>query len=107
MKRVGFIFKIKPELKDEYKKAHDKIWPDMAQALRNHGMNNYSIYFRKDGTLFAYVEVNGNFEEVMTRLSKTEINKKWQEYMEKFFIKEDKSTLGPEIEILEEVFQLD
>ena len=107
MKRVGFIFKIKPELKDEYKKAHDEIWPEMAQALKNHGMNNYSIYFRKDGTLFAYVEVNNDFEKVMAKLSKIEINKKWQKYMEKFFIKEDKSTLGPKIEILEEVFHLD
>lgn len=52
MKRVGFIFRIKPEVKDEYKKAHDEIWPDMVQALKNYGMNNYSIYFKKDGTLF-------------------------------------------------------
>ena len=35
----------------------------------------------------------------MAKLSKVEVNKKWQKYMEKFFIKEDKSTLRVEIDL--------
>jgi L-rhamnose mutarotase len=106
MQRVAFTFKIKPELKVEYKKAHDEIWPEMASAIKNAGISNYSIYFRKDGTLFAYLEVEGDFKKQMEKLSKLEVNARWQKYMDKYFVKEDKSILGPETEVLEEVFHL-
>jgi len=99
MQRVGFTFKMKPELKAEYKKAHDEIWPELAKSLNEYGMHNYSIYFRGDGTLFAYLEVE--------KFSKLDVNERWQNYMDQYFVKEDKSILGPEIEILEEVFHLD
>ena len=49
MKRYTFTMRIKPELKAEYKKAHDEIWPDMAKAIRDSGIRNYSISFRPDG----------------------------------------------------------
>jgi len=104
--RVGSIFKIKPELKAEYKKAHDEIWPELAKAIKDAGISNYSIYFRKDGTLFSYLETD-NYEKAMKELAKTDVNTRWQKHMEKYFVKEDKSILGPEIEILEEVFHLD
>ena len=107
MQRTGFTFKIKPELKAEYKKAHDEIWPEMAKAINEYGIHNYSIYFRKDGTLFAYLEVEGDFSEQMEKFRKTDVNKRWQQYMDKYFVKEDSSILGPEIEMLEEVFHLD
>jgi len=105
MQRVGFAFKIKPELKDEYKKAHDEIWPEMASAIKDAGISNYSIYFRKDGTLFSYMETD-DYEGAMAKLAKTEVNARWQKYMDKYFVKEDKSILGPETEVLEEVFHL-
>jgi L-rhamnose mutarotase len=46
MKRYASIFRIRPELKAQYKKDHDEIWPDMAEAIRKAGYRNYSIYFR-------------------------------------------------------------
>lgn len=107
MQRVGFSFKIKPEMKEEYKKAHDEIWPDMIEAMHEHGIRNYSIYFKKDGTLFAYLEVDGDYEEVMAEFSKTSVNERWQNYMDKFFVKSDSSLLGPEVTMLEEVFHMD
>lgn len=106
MGRTAFIFKIKPELKEAYKKDHDEIWPELAQAIRDAGLRNYSIFFRKDGTLFAYVE-SDDFEKAMSELGKTEVNARWQKFMDKYFIKTDPSVLGPEIEIIEEVFHLD
>jgi len=106
MGRTAFMFKIKPELKTEYKKAHDEIWPEFAKAINDVGISNYSIYFRKDGTLFAYLEVD-DYNKAMGELGKTELNAKWQIFMDRFFVKEDPSTLGPEIELLEEVFHLD
>jgi L-rhamnose mutarotase len=107
MKRVGFNFKIKPELKNGYKKAHDEVWPEQVQAVKDCGISNYSIFFKKDGNLFAYLEIEGDFNEAMAKLAKMEINQKWQKYMDQYFVKEDKSILGPEMEILEEVAHVD
>lgn len=107
MQRVGFTFKIKPELRQEYEKAHDEIWPELAKAINDYGMHNYSIYFKKDGTLFACLEVEGDFTKQMEEFSKLDVNSRWQKYMDRFFVKEDRSILGPEIEMLEEVFHLD
>ncbi len=107
MKRIGFTFKIKPELKAEYKKAHDEIWPELAKTINDCGMHNYSIYFRKDGTLFACLEVEGDFQKQMEELSRLDVNKRWWDYMDKYFVKENNSIIGPEIEMLEEVFHLD
>jgi len=106
MARAAFLFRIKPEMKEEYKKVHDEIWPELAAAIRDAGMSNYSIYFRKDGTLFAYLEVDDT-KKAFEQLGRTQVNERWQKYMDKFFIKEDKSILGPQIEWLEEVFHLD
>jgi len=105
MKRFAFLFKIKPELKAEYKKAHDEIWPEMADAISKSGIKNYSIFFRKDGTLFAYLE-SEDPEKAFKYLAEQEVNTRWQKAMDKFFIKENQSILGPQIEQLEEVFHL-
>ncbi|MFC2145063.1 L-rhamnose mutarotase [Actinomycetota bacterium] len=107
MQRVGFTFRIKPELKDGYKKDHDEIWPEVTQTIKDSGIKNYSIFFRKDGTLFAYLEIDGDFEEEMKKTAGTDVNRRWQEAMEKYFVKEDESILGPETEMLEEVFHQD
>jgi L-rhamnose mutarotase len=106
MKRFAFLFKIKPELKAQYKKAHDEIWPDMAKAIRDSGITRYSIFFREDGTLFAYLE-SADPEKSFKYIGKQEVNKRWQEAMERFFVKETSTVLGPEIETLEEVFHID
>jgi L-rhamnose mutarotase len=106
MKRFGFIFRMKPEMKDEYKKAHDEIWPDMAAAIRESGIRNYSIFFRKDGTLFGYLE-SEDPERAFEYLGGQEVNTRWQKAMDKFFVKSDPELLGPEIETIEEVFHLE
>jgi L-rhamnose mutarotase len=106
MKRTAFIFRIRPEMKEEYKKAHDEIWPELAKAINDVGIKNYSIFFRKDGTLFAYLECD-DYNKAIGILSKTDVNARWQNYMNKFFIKDDPDILGPQIEMIEEVFHLD
>ena len=105
-KRYSFIFKIKPELKDEYKRDHDKIWPDMARALRRSGFRNYSIFFRKDGTLFGYFE-SRDPKSTFERMAKQEVNGRWQNAMAKYFVKKDPAVVGPEMDELEEVFHID
>jgi L-rhamnose mutarotase len=106
MQRYAFVFRIKPELKDEYRKDHDEIWPDMAEAIRNSGIQNYSIFFRKDGNLFAYFEADDSVE-AFEYIAGQEVNERWQKAMDRYFVKEDTTLLGPEMEEMEEVFHID
>ncbi len=105
MKRYGSVFRIKPELVQEYKKKHDEIWPEMAEAIQASGISNYSIFFRRDGTLFSYFECD-DASRAFALLRSTDVNRRWQSAMEVYFVKNDPSVLGPESEDLEEVFHL-
>jgi L-rhamnose mutarotase len=53
--RQSWVMKLKPGCAAEYKRRHDELWPEMAEALRRDGLRNFSIY-RHGLTLFAYVE---------------------------------------------------
>lgn len=116
MVQFGFTFKIKPEMKEEYTKAHDNIWPEYANAVRDAGITNQSIFYQKDGTLFIYFE-SEDPEKSLNILSKNPLNDKWQKEMERFLLKEDNKSVNdsqkkgsaleefrPEVEILEQVF---
>ena len=110
MHRYGSIFRIRPEYKDEYKKAHDEIWPELAREINAVGIKNYSIFFREDGLLFSYFETDldkKEFEKRLEKYWKKDIVKKWSEHMTRYIIKKDKSSADPEAEDLEEVFHLD
>ncbi len=106
MRRYSFQMRIRPELKAEYKKRHDELWPDMARAIRESGIRNYSISFRQDGLLFGYFEA-ADPAKSLEKLGKTDVNARWQESMDRFFVKKEPNTVGPDIEELEEVFHLD
>ena len=45
MKRVAFTMQLKPGQKEEYKKRHDEIWPELKQLLKQAGISEYSIFF--------------------------------------------------------------
>ena len=106
MSRYGMLNKIKKDKIEEYRKAHEKIWPEMLKALSDSGFKNYSIFTRNDGTLFSYFE-HKNLSEGMKMLFEKEVNTKWQKYMDNYFIKKDKKISGPEYEELKEVFHMD
>ncbi|MBI1281568.1 MAG: L-rhamnose mutarotase [Anaerolineaceae bacterium] len=106
MQRVGFIFKIKQDRIEEYKKHHAAVWPDMLDALRRHGWHNYSIFLRPDGLLFGYYEAAESPQASEAGMAKEAINLKWQEFMGPFF---ESITGRPDenMQKLEEVFHLD
>ena len=35
--RQSWVMRLKPGCEDEYKKRHDDLWPEMAEALRRGG----------------------------------------------------------------------
>lgn len=59
MTRVAFKMRLRPGAAEAYEKAHDEVWPEVLELIRQSGIRNYSI-FRQDLDLFAYFEVEGD-----------------------------------------------
>jgi L-rhamnose mutarotase len=103
-KRFGFKMKMLPGFKEEYRKRHAEIWPELVRLLRNEGIGNYSIFLDEEtNTLFAYQEQSG--ESSSQDLGSTEIVKKWWNYMRD--IMETNPDNSPVTIPLEQVFYME
>jgi L-rhamnose mutarotase len=79
-KKFAFKMKLFPGFKEEYRKRHNEIWPELVKLLENEGIGNYSIFLDEEtNTLFAYQEQSGSGSS--QDLGQTEIVKKWWKYM--------------------------
>ena len=112
MKRVGFLLKVRQDKIDEYKARHRAVWQEMLDALSRNGWRNYSLFMRDDGLMFGYFETwdgetEDSFAAALNRMSKEDVNMRWQDLMSPFFeIPEGAHPDAMMIE-LEEVFHLD
>ena len=80
MQRLAFKMHLKEGQKEEYKKRHDEIWPELKQLLKDAGVSEYSIFLDEEtNTLFAFQKVNGDGGS--QDLGQTKIVQKWWEYM--------------------------
>ena len=109
MQRVGFLLKVKddPETIARYKEHHRNVSPEMLDALRRQGWNNYSLFMRPDGLMFGYVEVSDSFQASLDGMSHEDANSRWQAMMEPFFESPDGGRPDENMVQLEEVFHLD
>jgi len=104
MKRFGFKMKLFPGFKEEYRKRHSEIWPELVTMLKNQGIGNYSIFFDEEtNILFAYQEQTG--ESSSQDLGTEDIVKKWWKYMAD--IMETNPDNSPVTVPLEQVFLLE
>jgi len=103
MQRLAFKMKLKEGKKNEYKKRHDALWPELEGLLKAQGISEYSIFLDKDThTLFAFQKVSG--EGGSQELADNPIVKKWWDYMAD--IMEVNPNNSPVSIPLEEVFYL-
>jgi L-rhamnose mutarotase len=79
-KRFGFKMKMLPGFKEEYRKRHSELWPELKKLLKEEGVGNYSIFLDEEtNTLFAYQEQTG--ENSSQDLGGLEIVQKWWKFM--------------------------
>jgi L-rhamnose mutarotase len=103
MKRFAFKMKLIPGMKEEYKRRHSEIWPELSSLLYEAGIRNYSIFLDEEtNTLFAYQEQVG--ENSSQGLGDREVVKKWWKYMAD--IMETNPDNSPVSKQLDEVFHL-
>jgi len=80
MKRLAFKMYLNPGQKEEYRKRHNAIWPELKELLKEAGVSEYSIFLDEEtDTLFAFQKVCG--DEGSQDLGQNKIVKKWWKYM--------------------------
>ena len=104
MFRKAFLMRVHPDQHLEYQRRHNPIWPELEQALKSHGVHNYSIFLdRETSRLFAYVEIED--EARWNAIAQTEVCQRWWQHMKS--IMPSNPDNSPESEALLEVFHLD
>jgi L-rhamnose mutarotase len=109
VKRFGQVIGIKPEAIEEYKRIHVKTWDEIAGAIREAGITNYSI-FLKDNQLFGYFEFTGpeeEFEERMQKLAAAPRMREWWDITEAMQVPTATRAEGEWWANMEEVFHQD
>jgi L-rhamnose mutarotase len=104
--RICFCLQVKPERLEEYKERHRAVWPEMQEALRRTGWQNYSLFLRDDGLLVGYLETP-DFQAARAGMAAAEVNRRWQTEMADFFEGGDRKRADEQMRPLLEVFHLD
>ncbi len=100
----AFKMKLKPGFKEEYKKRHDEIWPELKSFLSESGISDYSIFLDEEThTLFAIQKLADDFDA--SKIPEHPAVKKWWAYMAD--IMETYSDNEPVTVSLTEVFHMD
>ena len=85
MERVCFSFEIRPGTEDEYKKRHDEIWPELVDAIKDAGFENYSL-FRRGTTIVGYAECEPDMATAFGKLGRQEVNTRWSKWFEEVIV---------------------
>ncbi|WP_366657202.1 L-rhamnose mutarotase [Fodinicurvata sp. EGI_FJ10296] len=80
MEQIAFKMHLNPGQSAAYKRRHDAIWPELAKALRDAGVRDYSIFLDEEtNTLFAVLKREDG--HTMDALPETAIMKQWWAHM--------------------------
>jgi L-rhamnose mutarotase len=79
MERLAFKMYLNEGQKEEYKKRHNELWPELRQLLKVAGVSEYSIFLDETNMLFAFQKVSS--EGGSQDLGQTEIVQKWWAFM--------------------------
>lgn len=79
MPRYCLRGRVRPDQVDEYRRVHERVWPELLDALRDAGWRNYSLFVGDDGVLIGYVETeaDSDLEDVQRRVQGP-VNDRWQ-----------------------------
>lgn len=104
IRRIAFKMKLKPGYREEYKRRHDEIWPELGVLLKSTGIEDYSIFLDEEtDTLFAVQKIRG--EQGSQHLGHHPLVIKWWKYMAD--IMETNPDNSPVTVAMQEVFYLE
>jgi L-rhamnose mutarotase len=97
-----------PELIAEYKRYHEKVWPEITQSLKDAGVVDMEIYLL-DTRLFMIMEVKEGFsfgKKAQMDLANSKV-REWEELMGKFQNPLPNASLVGRWQLMEKVFELE
>ena len=106
MERVCFLGRVRAERLAEYRERHQRVWPEMLDALRQAGWRSYSLFLTEDGLLVGYLETD-DYQAALDRMAGTEVNARWQREMAPYFTELDGRPPDQGFRRIAEIFHLD
>lgn len=97
-----------PELIAEYKRQHEKIWPEITQSIKDSGIEDLEIYLL--GTrMFMVIEANDQFSfEAKARADQSNPKvREWEELMWQFQKPLPQARPGEKWLLMERIFKLE
>lgn len=80
MHRIAFKMQLLAGKKEEYKRRHDALWPELAQLLKASGIQDYSIFLDEEtGALFGVLKIRD--KEALQTLPQQPVMQKWWAFM--------------------------
>lgn len=84
--RRCFLLQVRRERLVEYVADHQRVWPEMLEALSRAGWRNYSLFVRApDGLVVGYFE-SDDPDAAVGRMEREDVNRRWQESMVPYFV---------------------
>ena len=78
--KYAFRMQLNPGMEEEYRRRHDEIWPELAELLKDAGVEDYSIHLdRTTGMLFGVLWRSDDHR--MADLPSHPVMKRWWAYM--------------------------
>jgi len=78
--RIAFRMNLFPGHAAEYEKRHDEIFPELAQALRDAGVSDYTIWLDPESHHLFGILTRSD-DHTLDKLPDTEIMKRWWKHM--------------------------
>ncbi len=102
--KFAFKMTLNPDMRDEYKRRHDAIWPELVALLQDAGISDYSIHLdAQTNTLFAVMWRSDDHK--MDDLPNHPVMQRWWAYMADIMV--TKPDNEPVAVPLETVFHMD
>lgn len=103
MEKYAFRMRLNPGCRDEYKRRHDEIWPELVGLLREAGISDYSIHLDPETDMLFGVLWRTD-DHGMDSLPMSPVMQRWWAYMAD--IMETEADSKPSVSELETVFHL-
>ena len=81
MQTRAFRMNLNPGQADEYRKRHDEIWPELAQALLDAGVVDYRIFLDEPANALFAVLTHADTHD-LDALPGTALMQRWWNYMQ-------------------------
>ncbi len=101
MERFAWKARLKPGMLEEYRRRHDRIWPEMSEVLDEAGIRNYTIW--TDGAeLFGYYECDSVAYAAGVQAQSPVVDR-WNKYMKDVMVMDFDPETGTSVQ-LKQVF---